>query len=238
MVLLDRRMSCEEVARVPLLDDDTVRGWWKLYQEQGIEGLSTFNHQGSACELSAEQQEQLKAWIAETLPRSTGPRSTGEVDAWIEHQFGVIYEARSGLIKLLHRLGFEYRKPEAVSSKLDPEKQRAFLKARRDLFVELADDEAVLFTGAVHPTHEARAVGCWSPKDTKIAIDQTSGRQRLNLIERLWGLMHKHVTHNKHYSTYNEFCNASLYFLREGVLKKWDECTSAVLDNFRVITSE
>ena len=39
----------------------------------------------------------------------------------------------------------------------------------------------VLFADAVHPTHEARPAGCWAPKDAKVALEQTSGRQRLNI---------------------------------------------------------
>ncbi len=39
----------------------------------------------------------------------------------------------------------------------------------------------MLFGDAVHPTHGVRPVGCWGPKDTKIAVEQTSGRQRLNI---------------------------------------------------------
>ena len=39
----------------------------------------------------------------------------------------------------------------------------------------------MLFADAVHPTHEARPAGCWAPKDAKVAIEQTSGRQRLNI---------------------------------------------------------
>jgi hypothetical protein len=31
------------------------------------------------------------------------------------------------------------------------------------------------------PAHEARPAGCWAPKDTKGAIAQTSGRDRLNI---------------------------------------------------------
>ena len=42
-------------------------------------------------------------------------------------------------------------------------------------------DEAVLFLDAVHPTHAARPVGCWAPKEEKLAIEQTSGRQRINI---------------------------------------------------------
>ena len=43
------------------------------------------------------------------------------------------------------------------------------------------DDEAVLFVDAVHRTHAVRPAGCWAPKDCKVAVSQTSGRQRLNI---------------------------------------------------------
>src|ERR1035437_10636107 len=33
------------------------------------------------------------------------PRSTRQIGAWIEKEFGLVYESRSGLIALLHRLG-------------------------------------------------------------------------------------------------------------------------------------
>ena len=39
----------------------------------------------------------------------------------------------------------------------------------------------------------------------------------LNPIERLWGLMHRNVTHNRCYATFNEFCDAMLGFLKEDV---------------------
>ena len=32
-----------------------------------------------------------------------------------------------------------------------------------------------------HPTHAARPVGCWTARRDKLAIEQTSGRQRLNI---------------------------------------------------------
>jgi transposase len=88
-----------------------------MYEDEAIEGLASFGHDGSACRLSEAQQAKLKAWIAETLPRTTR-----EVGAWIESECGITYESRSGLIALLHRLDMEHRKPKAVSSKLDPDK--------------------------------------------------------------------------------------------------------------------
>ncbi len=281
LVLLDRGMCCADVGSVLLLDDDTIRTWHRLYQEDGIGGLAEFGYEGSSCRLSTDQQEQLKAWIGETLPRTTR-----YVGAWIEREFGIVYESRSGLIALLHRLGMEHRRPSAVSRKLDEAKQKAYIEAYDALLNGLCDDEAVMFADAVHPTHAARPVGCWAPKQTKVAVDQTSGRQRLNIhgaidletgktrmlevvtvdamstiallmaiealypalrlihvfldqakyhhaklvqewlaqpgrrielhfiptycphlnpIERLWGLMHKNVTHIRCYASYNDF---------------------------------
>jgi len=311
LVLLDDGMSYTAIAKVLLVDDDTIRTWHALYLDEGIEGLASFGHEGSACRLSDEQQDKLKAWITETLPRST--RAIG---AWIKQECGIEYQGRSGLIALLHRLGMEHRKPKAVSRKLDPEKQVAFIKAYEDLLNHMGDDEAVLFADAVHPTHAVRPVGCWAPKDTKIAVEQTSGRQRLNIhgaidletgqtrmleavtvdaistimlltaieamypgkrlihlfldnaryhhaklvlawlarpdcriklhfvpaycphlnpIERLWGLMHKHITHNRCYERFADFRDAMLTFLREEVPREWDTYCDTVSDNFRII---
>ena len=312
LVLLDRGMSCEDVAELLFIDDDTVRRWHRLYEQDGIEGLAGFGHEGSACRLSAEQQDRLKAWITEVLPRSTR-----QIGAWIEKEFGVAYQGRSGLIALLHRLGMEHRKPQAIPRKLDEAKQQAFIEEYNALLNGLPGDEAVMFADAVHPTHAVRPVGCWAPKDTKVAVQQASGRDRLNIhgaidletgrtrmidvltvnavstiallsaietlfpkkrrihvfldnaryhhaemvqqwlekpdcrielhfiptycphldpIERLWGLMHKHVTHNRCYAKFNDFCSAVLTFLRADVPKNWCTYCDSVTDNFRVIS--
>jgi transposase len=319
LVLLDDGMSDMAVAKVLLLDDDTIRTWHRQYEEEGVEGLASFGYDGSECRLNGEQQDKLKAWITETLPRTTR-----EVGAWIENQCGIEYQSRSGLIALLHRLGMEHRKPKAVSRKLDPAKQAAFIKEYEDLQNHMQADEVVLFADAVHPTHAVRPVGCWAsehasegPKDTKVAVAQTSGRQRLNIhgaidletgktrmlevatvdavstimllmaietmypgkrlihlfldnaryhhakqvqawlarsgcriklhfipaycphldpIERLWGLMHRNITHNKCYEKFADFKSAILTFLREDVPRNWDVYCDDVSDNFRIIS--
>ena len=48
LVLLDQGMSCQSVAKVLLLDGDTIRSWYQLYQREGIEGLASFGHEGAA----------------------------------------------------------------------------------------------------------------------------------------------------------------------------------------------
>ena len=129
-------MSFEAIAKVLLLDDDTIRTWYRLYEEDGIEGLTNFSYECSACQLSGEQQENLKAWFATALPRTTR-----QVGAWIENEFGNVYEGLSGLIALLHRLGLEYHKPNVIPRKLDEEKQKAFIESYEKLLNSLRDYE-------------------------------------------------------------------------------------------------
>ena len=57
LVLLDDGMSCEAIAKVLLLDDDTIRTWYRLYEGDGIEGLTNFSYEGSACQLSGEHRK-------------------------------------------------------------------------------------------------------------------------------------------------------------------------------------
>src|SRR6202008_1794663 len=140
------------------------------------EGLTSFDIGGSAGVLSAAQEHALKAFVGTTLPRSTR-----QIGAWIAKEFGLVYESRSGLIALLHRLGLEYHKPEVISRKLDPKTQKAFIASYEDLLNSKGDDEVAIFVDAVHPTHAARPVGCWAPKEQKLAIEQTSGRERINI---------------------------------------------------------
>ena len=121
LLLLDDGMSCEEIAKVLYLDDDTIRYWHELYSEKGLSWLADFGYKGRACELTAAQQDALKSWVAQSLPRTT--TLVGE---WIEKSYGVSY-SRSALIKLLQRNDMEYRKPELVPPKLDPAKQQAFI---------------------------------------------------------------------------------------------------------------
>ena len=52
----------------------------------------------------------------------------------------------------------------------------------------------------------------------------------LNPIERLWGLMHRSVTHDKCYATCAQFADATLSFLREKVPGNWADLCDLVTD--------
>jgi transposase len=80
LVLLADGWSCQEVAAALLLNNDTIRGWFKRFEQRGIEGLTSFDVGGSASFL-APQEDALKVFVSATLPRSTR-----QVGAWIEQE--------------------------------------------------------------------------------------------------------------------------------------------------------
>jgi transposase len=79
LVLLDYGMSCQQVVKALLFDDDTIRGGCEVFERGGVAGLTRFGMGGSSSLTSAEQAEALKSWVATNLPRSAR-----EVGAWIE----------------------------------------------------------------------------------------------------------------------------------------------------------
>ena len=86
--------------------------------------------------------------------------------------------------------------------------------------------------------HHAKLVQDWlSRPDCRIRLHFIPAYcPHLNPIERLWGVMHKHVTHNKCYATCSQFADATLGFLRETVPRNWANLCDSVTDNFRVIS--
>ncbi len=60
----------------------------------------------------------------------------------------------------------------------------------------------------------------------------------LNPIERLWGVMHRHVTHNRFHADFRQFTEAIFAFFNETLPNEWEAITESVTDNFRIITHD
>ncbi|WP_460630536.1 IS630 family transposase [Insolitispirillum peregrinum] len=60
----------------------------------------------------------------------------------------------------------------------------------------------------------------------------------LNPIERLWAVLHKTVTHNKFYPTFNDFVDAVPGFFRRTLPSKWDRIRDFASDAFHIINPD
>ena len=86
--------------------------------------------------------------------------TTQSVIIFLEKVFGVIY-SQSGMRDLLHRLGYEYKKPTLVPGNRDIEAQEILAQQYEVFMHSKPSDTEVLFLDAVHPEHKTIAGYGW-----------------------------------------------------------------------------
>ncbi len=113
-----------------------VQEWVRWYNEEGVAGLRDAPRPGKTPKLSAEQEQELCAWL-DAGPPPDGPTCTlrgPEVRAHIASAFGVKFSV-SGAYDLLHRLGYSALRPRSRHRKADPQAQEQFKQDAPLLFV-------------------------------------------------------------------------------------------------------
>jgi len=175
ILLLDDGESCIRIAKFLYLDDDTIRGWYKAYRQDGWEVLALDSWQGGQSRMTPAQEIALCDWLEGRFCRSTV-----EIRAQISAEFGQNY-SHSGCVKLLARLGFEYRKPKPLPRVASVEKQAQFIAQYEDLMNTLRADEAIYFADAVHPEYQTKPSFGWVKAGSHPAVKTTAGRGRVNI---------------------------------------------------------
>lgn len=170
ILLLDDGKSCEAIAEFLYRDDDTIRGW---------DALSTDGRKGGQSRMTSAQEGELCDWLDDRFCRSTV-----EIRAHISKEFDLHY-SHSGCIKLLARLGFEYRKPKWLPRVASVEKQAEFIDKYDCLLNTLAAYEAVYFADTVHPEYQTKPAFGWVRAGSKPAVHTTAGRGWVNIYGAL-----------------------------------------------------
>jgi len=313
LLLLDDGWKFDQVAKALYLDQMTIASWRNTYAKQGLKAIDLKDYKLRVGKLSKVQETSLIG-----LLRADPPRSTAAVLSMIAKEFGISY-SRSGVIALLGRLGFSYKRPKLIPACASVAKQAAHISDYNQLLNGLEADEAVVFVDAVHPEHQSRPAFGWFYSGEKVALLSNTKRKRLNIhgafnledncftyveekqinaetslklfqkleqkypekrcihlfldnaryhhakllrpwlerpdcrvklhflpayaphlnpIERLWGVMHRHVTHNHYYHDFKSFTSAILKFFDETLPKNAQNWTETITDNFRLISQD
>lgn len=167
--------SISQVVSILMIDEETLRTYKKLYEEGGIHLLLKKHNKGSMCRLNDSEVEYLKNELNKNIHLTTQ-----SVIHFVKLKFDVLY-AQSGMRDLLHRIGYEYKKPKLVPGNPDIEAQEIFAQQYEDFMMSKPADTEVLFLDAVHPEHNALAAYGWIKRGEKRQLKTNSGRQRLNL---------------------------------------------------------
>ncbi|MCS6822223.1 MAG: winged helix-turn-helix domain-containing protein [Microscillaceae bacterium] len=86
--------------------------------------------------------------------------SSKKVVFWIQERWGIVYSLE-GCMKLLHRLGFSYKKTKLFSCEADKERQEAFMKELAAIKETLGEQGVLYFMDACHPQHNTLFSYAW-----------------------------------------------------------------------------
>jgi transposase len=166
-----------QIASILLLDEITLRRYVQKFQKEGISGLLELNYTGGQTTLTLVQELELKEYLQENTKRTAK-----EIVDYVAKTYGVRFSV-IGITKLLHRLGFVYKKPKIIPGKANRVKQEQFLSLYRQVKENLGEHDELYFIDSTHPEHNTKPSYGWilKGKANDKFIKTNTGRERLNL---------------------------------------------------------
>lgn len=177
VLMLHHGYTYAQIHEALLLDEVTVRRHVHEYHQRGVDGLLECRYTGGVSDLTHDQQSQLKRFLKKNMQRTAI-----EIRDHIQTVYHVRYSV-IGVTKLLHRMGFVYKKPKTVPGKADATRQARFLVSYRNLKVTMKPEDHLYFGDATHPQHTTTPSYGWilKGKANDKWVKTNTGRQRLNL---------------------------------------------------------
>jgi len=177
ILLLDDGFTYESIARHFFIDQGTINNWRKRYQDGGIECLLNDHYVGREMSLTKEQLELLQ----KELDSKIYPNAKSIVD-FILKNFKVKY-GRSGVISLLHKIGYSFIKATPVPGKANREDQEEFI----NLYERLKQLYPVIFfLDSTHPEYAPVISYGWVRTGKRFEVKTNSGyRKRFNICGAL-----------------------------------------------------
>jgi transposase len=121
LLWLDDGKSIDEVASLLYVTARCVRGWLRIFRNQGFDAVLVLNYKGDAGDLTSSQIEQVKKEVA------TGRfHCARQVQKYLLDTFQRAYSL-SGTKRLLHRIGCSFHQVSGFLFKASRDKQQEFV---------------------------------------------------------------------------------------------------------------
>ena len=177
ILMLHNGFSHDEVSLALLFDRVTLSRYLKAFKTSGISGLLEMRYKGGQTKLTIFEESELKRYLEiKTL------RTVKEITNYILKKYKVSFSV-IGATKLLHRLGFSYKKPKVVPGKADFFLQAQFIEKYDEIKNNLKINDPIYFADSTHPEHNTKPSYGWILKGklNDKYIKTNTGRERLNL---------------------------------------------------------
>jgi transposase len=175
ILMLNEGVPISKISHYLLLDKKSITNYRERYAQGGLEALCNDSYYGRECSLDESELSVLEQELRSQIYATTAP-----IIQFIKQEFGVTYSV-SGITKLLSRLGFCYKKPQAVPGKADAEAQENFLHDLEILKEEKSPENPILYLDSTHPQHNSHPDYGWLPKGENVQLKTNTGRKRVTL---------------------------------------------------------
>lgn len=181
----DEGYTYTEIARILLIDDETVR---RHIQDYCNENKLSIESGGSDSKLNEKQTQALTAHLSDHTYLYVK-----DICQHVKEKYQVQY-TNSGMTKWLHANEFSYKKPHGVPAKADTEAQDKFITFYNRLTKRVGSKEPIYFADSVHPQHQTRLAYGWIRTGERKEIPTTGRQKRVNIIGGICLNGHKVVT--------------------------------------------
>lgn len=182
ILMLDKGYTPSAISDCLGIDPSTVYRYRSSYLHGGAAELLENRHKGYWGLLDSHQLSILRKELREHV--YTDSKS---VARWIKNTFGVEYTSQ-GVVDLLNRIGFTYKKTTEVPCEADASLQEDFVQDLAEIFSTMDKNAVVYYADGVHPTHNSRSTYAWIEKGETLEQPTVSGRDRVNIN----GLLNAH----------------------------------------------
>ena len=169
----DAGYSYSEIAKILLLDDETIRRHLDDYQRENK--LTTHNG-GSDSKLFDSESRELIEHLSEITYLYVK-----DICQYVRQKYRKKYSI-SGMTKWLHANEFCYKKPHSVPAKADKTQQKKFIRFYKKLKIKAGAKEPIYFADSVHPQHQTQLTYGWILKGKPKKIPTTGRQLRLNFM--------------------------------------------------------
>jgi transposase len=176
--LLSQGFSRESAALIADVHLNSVNNFIKIYQSQGVEGLSVLKYKGTTSSLEADR-EILTEMFVEHPPRDSKEAS--------EQVFQKVKKRLhpSSVRRFMHKINMSCRKTGHIPAKADLTKQETFLSTTLEPLLEKAQKGEchLFFMDAAHFVLGAFVGMIWCFK--RMFVPSGAGRNRINVLGAL-----------------------------------------------------
>jgi transposase len=194
----DDDYSYSEIARILLLDDETIRRHIDDYQRE--QKLKPANG-GSDSNLTDKETRELIEHLREVTYLHAK-----DICQYVLQTYRKKYTI-SGMTKWLHAHNFGYKKAHGVPAKADKKKQEQFIKYYNQLKTKSGKKEPIYFADSVHPQHQTQLTYGWIPIGERKEVATTGQQKRLNFVGGICLDGHRFIYHQAETINADSICD-------------------------------